>query len=53
MEDYLNFFENGRQPKTESKQTVIKRKHSGCGTAPGNLVFLFVSLISSMFKTRY
>ena len=41
MEDYPNSFENGMLPKT------IKSKNNGCGTAPGNLVFV------SLSKFRY
>ena len=66
MEDDLNFFEKGRRPnflenvrqpqKQIMQPTTIKSKNNGCGTAPGNLVFVFfgfvfcVLLRSSLFS---
>ena len=51
MEDDLNFFK-GRRPqffskwKTTSKKIMqpktIKTKNNGCGTAPGNLVTVYI-----------
>ena len=50
MEDDLNLFEKGRRPnffenrrrpqKKIMQPKTIKSKNNGCGTAPGNLVFI-------------
>ena len=49
MEDNLNLFERGTQLnvfknendlKKKMQPKTIKSKNNGCGTAPGNLVFI-------------
>jgi hypothetical protein len=55
MEDNLNFFEKGRRPHFFGKivrqpqnkimqPKTIKSKNNCCGTAPGNLVLVYIRI---------
>jgi hypothetical protein len=46
-EDDLNFFENGKRPKTIMQPKTIKSKNNGCGTALGNLVIYIIGKSSN------
>ena len=41
MEDDLNFFDKGRRPQKTMQPKTSKSKNNGCGTAPGNLVYMY------------
>ena len=46
LKKMTSIFGNGRQPKNIMQPKTMKSKNNGCGTAPGNLVLIFIQNLS-------